>query len=84
MTKCRSCNAEIMWKLNNSSRQIAPIDAEPSDQGNIRSLLGGEYAVLTGAELTEARQNGEKLHTNHFQTCTNPKDWKRGTKKPLG
>ena len=72
MSKCRNCNAEIMWRKNEKSRQLAPIDAVPSDQGNVQLIGDDEYRVLNSTEAWAARTEGSPLHINHFQTCTNP------------
>jgi hypothetical protein len=76
--KCRSCNAEIEWRKNEKSRQLAPIDAAPDDQGNIFLSADQEtYEVLTGEELTKARLSMCQLHTNHFQKCPNKKQHRK-------
>lgn len=73
MTACRYCGAEIFWAKSRTTEKPAPIDDVASDEGNIRIDLDAEtYDVLAGARLEAARSAGEKLHTNHFATCTNP------------
>lgn len=77
ITACRSCDAPVIWIKHAKTGTPAPIDAEPTPDGNVM-LSGDCYIVLGTAEArAEARRNGFDLHTNHFQTCKDAKRWKR-------
>jgi hypothetical protein len=72
---CRraGCGARILWLGNNNTHNPAPIDAEPSDNGNIRvDRPGGIYEVLSPDRAAAHRVAGVALHVNHFYTCKNP------------
>jgi hypothetical protein len=72
----RSCRAPVLRLIHRRTRNPVPIDADPSDDGNVRVLReAGEYEVLAGDALAAARANGEPLHLNHFVTCKDKKRW---------
>jgi len=68
---CKSCNAPIVWAITPKGKR-APIDAEPSDKGNIRIQTDAAAPIahyLSEIELAAARASGERLHLSHFVTC---------------
>ncbi len=68
--RCRFCGAPVFWLENETTGERAPIDADPSPDGNIEvDLPRGTYRVLSGFDRDEAVAGGERLRTNHFQTC---------------
>lgn len=79
---CKECGARLQWvpMLNAKTDKAKPIDAAPTDKGNIRiTVIGGKEmaVVLSGSKLEDARAAGEKLFLSHFVTCTNPARFKR-------
>ena len=68
MSVCKWCQAPVLWREHHRTRKPAPIDPQPTPDGNIR-LAGNEYAVLHEPDLEEARRDGERLHLNHWATC---------------
>ncbi len=75
LSKCRSCGASVVWLENNRTGKRAPIDAQPSEDGNI--LLdrhAGTYQVL--ASSTDRALAAGHLHTNHFMTCKTADQWR--------
>lgn len=76
LEKCRSCKAPVIWLRNNATSKLAPIDAQPSEKGNIEiDREEGIYRVLNFSQ----REGRADLHTNHFVTCPQAKAW--GKKK---
>lgn len=73
--RCRTCGARILWLHNNITRRVAPIDAEPADNGNIELLEDGTYRVL-GQTLFDQRDPDTEYHLNHFATCEKPPERK--------
>ena len=68
-TYCRSCHAKIFWLKNEKTGKLAPIDAAPSQDGNIEIEAGkGIYRVVGKAP---------GRHTSHFVTCPAAGVWKR-------
>lgn len=67
LARCRSCQAEIVWRTNDTTGKRAPIDAAPDPAGPCIILEDGRYHVLTTSER-EAGVTAER-RTNHFQTC---------------
>jgi hypothetical protein len=58
-----------------------PIDAEPTELGNIQFVAEfGMATVLTGDALASARAAGEPLHLNHFVTCPDAHAYRHDTK----
>ena len=67
------CAAPILWAFHLRTGGRAPIDADPTADGNI--LVDhdtGRYIVLAKDELAQARTMGDRLHLNHSVTCANP------------
>jgi hypothetical protein len=73
---CRSCQAPVMWLENVATGKPAPIDIEPTPDGNIVILDEGRYNVLARSERAEAAAEGYPLHTNHFATCAQAASWR--------
>ena len=67
--QCRSCHAPILWLVNTTTQKRAPIDAEPTPDGNILVMGNGTYRVLKANERDDPPEGSYTRHTNHFQTC---------------
>src|SRR5712691_1082234 len=82
--KCRSFLAIVIWLKNERTNQWAPIDAEPSAEGNCQLITQegagrpSAYRVLHGPAKVEALARGE-LHTSHFATCPDAPTHRRRT-----
>ena len=89
-SKCRSCSAPIYWIPNEKTGKNAPIDATPTNEGNITLKYGGPGDLLKGFDpdappvyqvnskkvLTALRNDaGTKLYNSHFRTCPQGKKW---------
>ena len=74
MPTCKSCGAEIVWARSSASGKPFPVDAEPTDTGNVR-LEKGKATVLSRGQLQELSplERGT-LHLSHFATCPNARD----------
>ncbi len=76
MSLCTSCKAEIIWAVSAATGTVAPIDAAPSDGGNIHlreapgTQIGDKVIVYTVMTKEAAGQyQGADAHRNHFATC---------------
>ena len=69
--KCRSCAAPILFAklVGDNDGRANPIDAEPSERGNIRLFGDGRYVVLNRDEADRYRLAGTPLYVSHFATC---------------
>ncbi len=74
--RCKSCDASIIWAVHAGTGRSAPIDAEPSDGGNImlRTAPGDRHhdgAIVYTLMTKEAAEtyHGGDAHRNHFATC---------------
>ena len=80
--QCRSCGAPVIWAVHETTKKRAPIDATPVEDGNVIFVhepgMGGdpEYHVLTKTE--RAFPVLTSRHTNHFLSCPNAKQHKKG------
>lgn len=79
MSKCRSCNAEIMWCVTEQGKRM-PIDANPSEQGNVVVFECAETGtdmcrVVSKDEMAtwSADESPLYVYTSHFATCPNAK-----------
>lgn len=74
---CRSCSAPIIWAVHEKTLKEAPINAEPSADGNVQLIPreGGlpRYRVLKVAD----RFGKTGLHTSHFATCAQAPKWRQ-------
>jgi hypothetical protein len=70
MSRCRSCNAEIIWARTESGKAM-PLDAEPTEDGNVK-IVGG-FAVVGGLQLLDPGPR----YTSHFATCPNAAQHRR-------
>lgn len=82
MSRCRSCNAEIVWATTLIGGKAMPVDPTPSPDGNLLLAAvdpddaSAGYAAIMLTNLTdEARASAERaavvLHESHFATCPN-------------
>lgn len=76
MTRCRSCEAHIIWARNQQTDRMMPLDAKPSVAGTL--LLdppsqGREPVLVTSRHPLYATRvgAGEPLYVSHFATCPN-------------
>lgn len=65
---CEKCSAEIMMVRHIRTRNKAPIEVQPSDDGNIL-VTGDTYEILSPQDREKARLRGFVLRKNHFATC---------------
>jgi hypothetical protein len=76
MSRCRSCDAEIVWAVTDSGKRI-PVDAEPVDGGNVllsdRGVQAGPrtpLATAVGKRVQPSLFGDDSLrYTSHFATC---------------
>ncbi|MGW1127487.1 hypothetical protein [Streptomyces sp. NPDC002526] len=74
ITTCRSCRARICWALTTANGRRQPVDAEPTDAGNL-AVMQGPDGVLYVRSITKARPEvrpGEWRAMPHHATCTAP------------
>ena len=67
MSRCKSCDAPIIWAVHVTTGSTAPIDQEPTEGGNIiltTDELGTRYRLSTD----QALEAGD-AHTSHFAEC---------------
>lgn len=69
---CEKCGAKIMMAKHVRTRNQAPIEVQPSDDGNIL-VTGESYEIVPVAEREKVKLRGFVLRKNHFATCTHAK-----------
>ena len=80
--RCRSCQAPVLWLEHERTAKRAPIDAEPTEVGNIVvDDVGGTYSVVAGQVRDNLVDAGMPLHTNHFATCPQQTAWRERAAK---
>lgn len=79
MTRCRSCDAEIIWATSSTGKAM-PLNAKADPFGNVR-VYGRPDAlsatVLAGEQLEAARTDGARLYMPHHATCPHGGDWRK-------
>lgn len=80
---CQKCSARIIMARHKRTRNPAPIEVDPSDDGNIL-VTGDEYEIVPKDERQKVRDRGFVLRKNHFATCRFAKSFSRAEQeKPL-
>lgn len=82
METCSACGSHMIWAISPAGAR-SPIDYAPSEKGNVLLLsptdLGQVLAVvLTKDGLDLARERGIPLRLNHFASCPNAEEFRRG------
>jgi hypothetical protein len=76
MPTCRSCGAEIQWVR--TAKGAMPLDAEPTERGNIVVHRADQITVYPSAEIAAAAGvRPEDLRISHFATCPESGAWRR-------
>ncbi|WP_405399236.1 hypothetical protein [Streptomyces microflavus] len=74
VTTCKGCRAPIVWAFTSKNGRKQPVDAEPTDKGNLAVTQGADD-VLYVRSLTKAHPEprpSEWQAMPHFATCTSP------------
>lgn len=74
MSNCRSCNAEIVWAINESTGKPSPFDAAPDPKGRWavhEDPEGGDHLVAYHDPDARVR------YVSHFATCPNAQQHRR-------
>lgn len=72
-TRCRSCGAPVLWRAHETTNRLAPIDAAPTERGNLVLLELDRYGYATAVALVE----GVPRYVSHYATCPQREDWRR-------
>lgn len=71
---CRSCGQPMVWVETIYGKRI-PLDAQPSEKGNIVVVNGIAIYISGPKREGEAREGAERaglrLYTSHFSSCPN-------------
>lgn len=70
--RCRSCGAPVRWVPTEAGRSM-PLDAEPSDRGNVELRAG----VAVVVDPDQPTLTGEPRYVAHFSTCPDADRWRR-------
>ena len=81
MSRCRSCQAEIVWTVSERGRRM-PIDADPYDGDDPRGLFVLRHDPVAGdTPIAVAAPRDAFPHEphfrSHFTTCPQRDDWRR-------
>lgn len=79
MSRCRSCNAPVMWTVLPTGRRM-PVDPHPVEDGNVK-VDTGRYHTSGGhpADVLDSREVAEDdgpLYESHFRTCPDADKWR--------
>ena len=77
ISRCRGCNAEVIWIRTTANRRKTPVDAEPV---SVLPMTGGDTfirkdgSVLFGRKIGDAWDddpdaNVVECYESHFATC---------------
>lgn len=82
MSRCRSCDAEIIWAVTEPGGKAIPVDADPSEDGNVELLTRSSptgYTVPPAAIVHGQRPmlTDGTFHKPHFATCPQASEWRK-------
>lgn len=72
LAKCKTCGASIRWVKMLASGSANPLDAEPSEKGNV--MIQGDRGITMSRDEAP---DGEPLYLSHFATCPHSKEHRR-------
>lgn len=76
MATCNSCDAAIIWATSKKTGKPMPIDAAPSEKGNLYiERKAGDFVVRAATE--EDKKLHRELHVSHFATCPQAAGWRK-------
>ena len=73
-SRCKSCDAAILWAVSAVTGKRMPLDADPVPDGNLLLDAEGKIHVLTADAATVP---GVKRYVSHFATCPQADDWRK-------
>jgi hypothetical protein len=73
--QCSTCHAPIRWAVFAASGRRAPLDYEPSPDGNLMVIGQSNGVPLIAIADTE----DGPLYKNHFATCPQADEHRRGS-----
>jgi hypothetical protein len=72
---CSTCRAPVFDLKHSRTGKLAPIDAEPSADGNILiSREHGTYVIVSAKDRPEVKL---PMHKNHWATCRDAAQWRK-------
>lgn len=74
--KCEKCGAQIMNARHVRTNNPAPIEVQPSEDGNIL-VTGTKYEIVAKDERERVKSRGYVLRKNHFATCAYARSFAR-------
>ena len=69
MNICKSCKQEIIWAIIEPSGRAHPVDAAPSEDGNIALSKRGDTVIAR--VLKKGEEYAHPRRKSHFATCPN-------------
>lgn len=85
-SKCRSCEADVLWVEWPSSGKKMPVDAvadqRPPPKGGtiVLTLSGGQFGKLLAEKYDPAKHDAKRnRYTSHFSTCPQADQHRRST-----
>lgn len=78
MSRCRSCDAEIVWATTAVGKAM-PLDAIPNDAGNVEVTTDAQSGLLRVIAVhKEPPMFGEApVYMPHHGTCPNANEWRK-------
>ncbi|GGN40420.1 hypothetical protein FHR83_007041 [Actinoplanes campanulatus] len=74
---CRSCDAPIVWATSSGGKPM-PVDAEPSEGGNVElSLQPGLWVGPVATVVSGPTLFGGTRRKAHFTTCPEVNEWRQ-------
>lgn len=77
VTSCNSCGARIIWARTSTGRSM-PVDAEPTDDGNVE-LLPLVHSQRSPEAIVHPQppMGAGPLRLSHFASCPHADQWRK-------
>jgi hypothetical protein len=79
---CRACQAPIVWATTSAGKNM-PVDAEPSDDGNVLLFPTVDHKVIAIAmgKREATMSKAKERYKSHFATCPSAASFRKGPRK---
>ncbi len=82
MSRCRSCNADIVWAVTDKNGKPIPLDPDPVSDGNVikvgrQATKHGMSDVVHVLRRFEEPPANTDLYVSHWATCEDADEWRK-------
>lgn len=88
VTACDFCDDKIVWTVSTATGTPLPVDATPSEQGNLLVQRQADGTLIAGVASSgvarSARKMGRPTYLHHAMSCPRAGEWNKPARRPAG